>query len=137
MNVLETFYRRTETSRELRTLPAETYNLAHLLLVHAGGECVFVPIRTMQYLAVIDRDEFIFVDREQRRWIEIAWQRFHPGERRALDAPVPYEAVYYSPAARETMKRLQGEFLKALQGLQGRTPSPVTARILPWKPADA
>lgn len=133
MNAEETFYRREETARELRMLPADTYNLAHLLLAQAREGCVFVPIRSMQYLAVIDREEFIFVDREQRRWVEIAWQHFRPGDRQALDEPVAYEAVYYSDTARDTMKRLQGEFLKALQAMQGRAPSPASARVIPWK----
>jgi hypothetical protein len=135
MNAEETFYRREETGRESRTLPADTYNLAHLLLTHAREGCAFVPIRSMQYLAVLDRDEFIFVDREQRRWVEIAWQHFRPGDRQALDEPVAYEAVYYSDTARETMKRLQGEFLKALQALQGRAPQHASARVIPWKQA--
>jgi hypothetical protein len=135
MNAEETFYRREETGRESRTLPADTYNLAHLLLTHAREGCAFVPIRSMQYLAVLDRDEFIFVDREQRRWVEIAWQHFRPGDRQALDEPVAYEAVYYSDTARETMKRLQGEFLKALQALQGRAPQRASARVIPWKQA--
>lgn len=133
MIVQETFYRREETGRELRSLPAGTYNQAHLLLSRASEGCVFVPIRSMQFLAVLDREEFIFVDREQRRWVEIAWQHFRPGERSSLDEPVPYEAVYYSPEAHDTMKRLQGEFLKALTDLQGRAPSRAHARILPWR----
>lgn len=127
----ETFYRRDEVAREARTLPAETYNLGRLLLARADGGCVFVPIRRMQFLAVLDREEFIFVDREGRRAIEIAWQRFQPGERAALDAPVPYQAVYYSADAAETMRRLQGEFLQALHELEGRQPPVASARILP------
>jgi len=131
MIVEETFYRTAELKREARTLSAETYNLAHRLLGRAAQGCLFVPIRSMQYLAVLDREEFIFVDREGRRTIEIAWQRFRPGERAALDAPVAYEAVYYSANAPETMRRLQGEFLKALHALEGREPAPAGARILP------
>ena len=128
----ETFYRPEEQAREPRHLPAETYNLAHLLLARAPQGCVFVPIRSMQYLAVLDRDEFIFVDRERRRWVEIAWQHFRPGERAALDEPVAYEAVYYSIDAQAIMKRLQGEFLKALRDQQGREPKRARARVLPW-----
>lgn len=130
MIVEETFYRPVELTRAARTLPAETYNLGRLLLARAASGCVFVPIRSMQFLAVLDREEFIFVDSEGRRAIEIAWQRFRPGERTALDAPVPYEAVYYSAAAAETMQRLQGEFLKALHELEGRQPTVASARII-------
>ena len=129
MIVEETFYRRDEVAREPRTLPATTYNLAHVLLARAAGGCLFVPIRSMQYLAVLDNEEFIFVDREGGRMIEIAWRRFRPGERSALDAPVAYEAVYYSAAAVQVMPRLQGEFHKALVQLQGRAPAPAPARV--------
>jgi len=131
MIVEETFYRPDELSREPRTLLAETYNLAHTLLSHARQACLFVPIRSMQFLAVVDREEFIFVDRDGRRTIEIAWQHFRPGERKALDAPVAYEAVFYSENAPEVMRRLQQEFLKALHVMEGREPVYSSARIIP------
>lgn len=131
MIVEETFYRPPELARESRTLPAETYNLARLLLNHAERGCLFVPIRAMQFLAVLDEEEFIFVDREGRRMIEIAWQRFRPGDRATLDAPVAYEMVGYTATAPELQRRLQGEFLKALRELQGRAPVRATARIVP------
>ena len=131
MIVEETFYRPEELGREARALPAETYNLAHVLLARATNGCVFVPIRAMQFLAVVDGAEFIFVDREGRRMIEVAWQNFQPGLRNALDEPVAYEAVYYSERAKETMKRLQAEFNKALCNFEGREPRPACARILP------
>lgn len=126
----ETFYRPAERERAARTMPAETYNLAHLLLTRSPTGSVFVPIRTMQYLAVLDAHEFIFVDREGRRLIDIAWQRFAPQTRAALSDPVPYELVFYAEHAGETMKRLQGAFLDALRALQRRTPVPGSARII-------
>lgn len=131
MIVTETFYRPAEVAREPRTMPAETYKLAHLMFTRAATGSAFVPIRSMQYLAVIDRDEFIFIDREGGRNIEIAWCKLGPGGRQTLDAPVPYEAVYYSATARATMQRLQGEFQKALRQLQGRKPPGGAARIIP------
>jgi len=127
----ETFYRPPERQRVARTMPGETYNLARLLLGRASNGCVFVPVRAMQYLAVIDAQEFIFVDREGRRLIEVAWQRFSPQARSSLDDPVPYEVVYYSERAGDTMKRLQGAFLQALRELQQRTPLPGNARVIP------
>ena len=131
MIVEETFYRPPELSREARTLPAESYNLAHLQLARAASGCRFVPIRRMQFLAVLDREEFIFVDREGSRMIDIAWQRFRPQARTTLDAPVAYEAVYYVADGAEIMRRLQGEFFKALKELRDREPRPVSARVLP------
>ena len=118
MIVEETFYRPPELSREPRTLPAETYNLAHVLLKRASTGSLFVPLRSMQFLAVLDAEEFIFVDREGRRMIELAWQHFAPQTRHALDEPVSYEAVYYSPVAAEVMRRAQGEFHKALREVE-------------------
>jgi hypothetical protein len=137
MIVEETFYRRDEASRASRTLPATTYNLAHVLLARAAGGSLFVPIRSMQFLAVLDNEEFIFVDREGRRMIEIAWQHFRPGERSALDAPVAYEAVYYSAAAPQIMPRLHGEFHKALVQLQGRGAGGGPARVFKLPARDA
>jgi hypothetical protein len=131
----ESFYRDEEISREPRTLPAATYNLAHTLLAHAldghrGEGCLFVPIRSMQYMAVIDHEEIIFVDREGARMIELAWQRFNPHARNALDEPVPYELVYYADKGRETMKRLPREFYLALNQLAQRRSFGGPAKVL-------
>lgn len=127
----ETFYRPAETGREARHLPAPVYNLAHLLLARSASDCVFVPIRGMQYMAVLDAEEYIFVHREGRRMIELAWRHFRPGERAALSEPVAYELVCYSPSAPATMLRLQREFHVALQALESRQTLPSgPARIL-------
>lgn len=117
--------------RTTRTLPAAIYNLAHTLLVQSQTGCVFVPIRTMQYMAVLDAAEFIFVDRERPGLIELAWQSFHPGSRTALEDPVPFDLVYYDERAALTMQRLIAEFYKALVLLSERrvTGSPA-AKIL-------
>ncbi len=112
-------YRGDEILREPRNLPALTYNLAHTLLTRANG-CVFVPIRTMQYLAIVDAEEVVFVDREASRLVQLAWQHFRPQARTALDERVPYEAVYYMPDARQVMVRLQAEFPRALHLLAER-----------------
>lgn len=130
MIVEETFYRPTELARERRMLPAAVYNLARLLLSRAPHGCLFVPIRSMQYLAVLDAEECIFVDREGRRTIELSWQRFVPHERTALDDPVAYEAVYYTAAARDLMPRVQPEFHKALQALSRRQTLDGPARVV-------
>ena len=129
MIVEETFYRPDEVAREARTLPAATYQLARRLL-GGGGACVFVPIRSMQVLAVLDGEEFIFVDREGGRMIEIAWQQFRSRERTALDVPVAYETVFYSPTGAQTMPRLQAEFHKALMQLEQRAPAHEPARVV-------
>jgi len=128
--VEESFYRDEEISREPCTLPAATYNLAHTLLTQSGQGCLFVPIRSMQYMAVIDHEEIIFVDREGARMIELAWQRFNPKARAALDEPVPYELVYYMEKGRETMKRLAREFHQALTQLAQKRSFSGPAKVL-------
>ncbi len=79
-------------------LPAVTYTLAHPLLAHAGN-CLFVPIRSLHYMAVLDADAFIFVDSQNKAWVELAWQHFRPQTRALLDERVPFEGVHDLPQA--------------------------------------
>ena len=135
MQVRETFYRPAALSREPRRLPAALYNLSFLLRRRADGPCLFVPIRSMQYLAVVDAEEFVFVDGAGRRVIELAWRAFRPQDRAALDDPVPYELIRYLPGAADTLRRLQSEFPRALHDLASRRHAvdapakPVTLRL--------
>ncbi|HQT29763.1 MAG TPA: hypothetical protein PLE48_08195 [Thiobacillus sp.] len=124
----ERFYREQEIARLPDFLPASIYNLAHTLLARSGN-CLFVPIRSMQYMAVLDTDEFIFVDSQNKAWVELAWQHFRPQARTALDERVPFEQVHYLPQAADTMKRLPGEFHQALLLLAQRN-KPVTPATL-------
>jgi len=126
----ERFYREQEIARLPDFLPAATYNLAHTLLARAG-KCLFVPIRSLQYMAVLDAEEFIFVDSQNKAWVELAWQHFRPQARSALNERVPFEVVHYAPQAAETMKRLPHEFLQALQMLAGRDLPQQDANVLP------
>ena len=125
----ERFYREEEIKRLPEFLPAATYNLAHTLLARAGG-CLFVPIRSLQYMAVLDAEEFIFVDSQNKAWVELAWQHFRPQARDALDQRVPFEVVHYLPQAAETMRRLPGEFHQALQLLADRQKPDTPATVL-------
>ena len=112
-----TCYRSSETSREARSLPASTYNLAITLLARCASGHLFVPIRSMQYLAIVNIEEFVFIDGERKCWIDMAWQDFQPQVRTSLDQPVAYEAVYYRENQAEIMSRLQREFPVALRVL--------------------
>ena len=125
----ERFYREQEIAREPAFLPAATYNLAHTLLARAG-QCLFVPIRSLQYMAVLDAEEFIFIDSQKKAWVELAWQHFRPQARSSLDERVPFEVVHYLPQAAETMKRLSGEFHHALQVLADRQKPDAPASVL-------
>lgn len=125
----ETFFRSPELKRIAWTLPAEIYNRSRWILNRVNNSCVFVPIRTMQYLAVIDREEIIFIDsaggyrtqnQQGGRLIQLAWRDFQPQQRQGLDTPVAFAIVYYLPEAEQTMKWLIGEFSSALNHLEQR-----------------
>lgn len=130
----ESFYREDPIEVRAASLPAELYNLARRLLARGGAGCLFVPIRSIQYLAVIDAEEIIFVDREAKHLVELAWREFRPQARQSLTEPVAYEIHLYQDKARETLAHLQGEFFKALRDMERRT-APVVhdeSQVLPF-----
>jgi hypothetical protein len=131
-----TCYRDPELARESRFLPAATYNLAQTLFSRSTAGCLFVPIRAMQYLAILDAEEFVFLDGERKCWIDIAWQNFRPQLRTTLEDPVAFQAVYYRAESARLMPRLQAELPRALNELaaKGRIAEP--ARVLKF-PAPA
>lgn len=133
MIIEETFYRTDELRRQTSAMPGATYNLAHQLVAHSPQGCVFVPIRSMQYLAVLDLQEFIFIDSQGDRRIELAWQSFHPQTRTALDEPVPFDLIYYRSQGEATMRWLPGEFYKSMMQLSERQShgTPRAAKIIP------
>ncbi|GJL76320.1 hypothetical protein [Nitrosomonas sp.] len=125
-----TCYRDNEKSRESRELLADTYNLAITLLARSDGKHLFVPIRNMQYMAIVDADEFVFIDGERKCWIDIAWQNFQRKNRTALDQPITYDAVYYRENLSEIMMRLQREFPLALRTMINKTSLKDSAHVI-------
>jgi len=123
------FERGEEIRREIRQLPAEHYNKIRLLFSRVGRESLFVPIRSMQYLAIVDREEIVFVDGQGPRRIEVAWRDFQTGERKDLREPVAYSCIYYDEKGQKIMSRLQSEFLKATELMQDRQPKADGATI--------
>lgn len=128
----ETFFRARELKRESRMLPAETYNLAKILRLRSGEASLFVPIRSLLYLAVVDEDEIVFLDGTvSHNNVLLAWQRFRPRERTGLAEPLPYETVYYADEVLGIMPRLQGEFHKALRQIRETRRNGEPAEIIP------
>jgi hypothetical protein len=140
----EIFFRPEETARERVTLPAPLYNRCRLLLARCTRPHVFVPIRSMQYQAVIDGEEIIFVDnqgyavRDGRggRLIVLAWKVTLGSPRESLTEPVPIEILYYGHETHDTHRRLMSEFPRAL-GLyeakqQRDSGAGLTATVLPF-----
>ncbi len=144
-NTTETFFRANEIAREQVNLPALIFNRCVLLLNHSPTRNVFVPIRTLQFQAVIDTDEIIFVDNQGYavqhgkggRLIVIAWQAPLHSSRDSLSEPVPIDVVYYVNNNHETHRRLVGEFPKALDMFEERTrtngSTEMTADVLPFR----
>lgn len=125
-----TCYRDQEVSHESRHLPATTYNLAITMLANSASHELFVPIRTMQYLAILDDEEFVFLDGERKCWVDIAWRKFRSQARTSLDQPVEYEAVYYRYGQSDIMARLQTEFPRALQALASKSKNDGPASVI-------
>jgi hypothetical protein len=124
----EVFFRPDEVACERLSIPAALYNQCRLMLARCQYEHIFVPVRAMQFQAVIDQDEVIFVDNqayavrdgEGGKLIRLAWKFRHDQERNSLSEPAPIDLVYYVDGARELHTRLIGEFKKALDILEAR-----------------
>lgn len=125
-----TCYRDQELACETRHLPAATYNLALTLLARSATGNLCVPIRSMQYLAILDAEEWVFLDGERKCWIDVAWRHFRPQARTSLEDPVEYEAAFYQTTARDLMFRLQAELPRALQDLAKKARLDGPARVL-------
>ncbi len=124
----ETFFLPGEVERGRWMVPADIYNLYHSLQVRSETGNVFVPIRSMQFMAVLDRNEIIFVDSQSYavsndvggRLILVAWQFDTSHERGALMDPVPCEVVFYQQNNSDLQLRLISEFRQAMQLLDKR-----------------
>jgi hypothetical protein len=144
--VRETFFRPPEHLRELSALPATLYNNLSLMLKRSGSESLFIPIRSMQFQAVVERREIVFVDSqggyahrdgEGGRLIRIAWRPAQAVERGSLNNPVPCEIVYYFPGLREVQRRLMSDFPPVLETMLQRRREEearsIAPRVLPLR----
>jgi hypothetical protein len=126
--VTETFFLPPEVGRQAWSVPAEIYNLYRSLLSKSVTGNVFVPIRSMQFLAVMDKDEIVFVDsqsyavseNEGGRLILIAWKFPETHDRDALSDPMPCDVIFYERKDRDTQLRLVREFRESLELMDQR-----------------
>lgn len=144
-HVSETFFRPPAVARQASALPAALYNTMQNLLARSRSGCVFVPIRSMQFIGVIDRAEVVFVDSQAYarqgdqggRLILLAWKPCPGADRVSLTEPVPCEVVFYEPRLGEIQRRLVGEFGRAMSDLDQRYRDaalpPQGARILAFE----
>lgn len=143
-NLSETFFRPEALACERLTIPAPLYNQCRLMLSRCRYEHIFVPVRSMQIQAVIDKDEVLFVDNlayavregEGGRLIRLAWRFRLELERESLSEPAPIDLIYYDDQARELHTRLVGDFKHALDLLLARSKekgcAPRMKRVLPF-----
>ena len=99
----------------------------------------------MQYIAVVDRDEMVFVDSQAYavqdqvggRMILIAWPPKPLAGRASLSEPVACDLVFYHPGMEPVQQRLVGELAGALRVLEDRYRQHALpaqgARILPFR----
>lgn len=126
--VIETFFRPDEIGRESTSIPADIYNTAHTILVRSENDCVFVPIRSLQYLGVLTVDEIVFVDSmtyvvnegHGGRVIMLAWVYSHDHARDSLEDSMNCNVIYYHDDSREVQRRLVTEFREALNLMDKR-----------------
>jgi len=129
------FERLPEIRREQASLPSFFYNKLHLLFASIGEESLFIPIRSLQYLSIIDAEEVIFVDGQRSRYVNIAWDQFKPQQRNAIDESVDYELVLYKYFSDEFIIQLQGEFFKAVEEYENKhSLSERLGSVVPLKP---
>ncbi|HBE90989.1 MAG TPA: hypothetical protein DDW55_00140 [Gammaproteobacteria bacterium] len=114
--------------QETRLL-SQTYNLAHILLIRSQSSHLFVPIRSLQYLAIIEKNAFWFVDSlaytvrgdEGGRLIRISW---HPlkssNERDDLTQNMDCRVIFYGKDMSEIQKRLNNEFYHSMLQIDQR-----------------
>ena len=121
--MIETFILPEEVEREKWTMPADIYNLYHSLQARSETGNVFVPVRSMQIMAVLDRNEILFVDSLSYavsndvggRLVLLAWQFNNSNDRDALMDPVPCDIVFYQGNSSDLQLRLISEFRQAME----------------------
>lgn len=144
----QSFFTPDEFSCQQTRLLSQTYNLAHVLLNRSQSDHLFVPIRSLQYLAIIEKNAFWFVDSlayavrgdEGGRLIRVSW---HPlisaNERDSLIQHMDCRVVFYGEDMSEIQNRLSSEFYQSMLLVDQRhRDSLITASnvsILPLKPA--
>jgi hypothetical protein len=120
----ETFFRPDEISRKSKVLAASIFNAYRLLLSRSDGNCVFVPMRSIQFQSVATANEVIFIDsygayhshgESAGRCISYAWQFSAPLNRDSLTQSVNYEWVCYCQNSVSMDSRLPAEYHREVE----------------------
>lgn len=126
--VTETFFLPKEVDRKTWSVPAEIYNLYHSLQRRNEVGHVFVPIRNLQFMAILDKNEIVFVDSqsyavsktEGGRLILLAWKFPASHDRDSLTDAMPCEVVFYDKKNSDLQLRMIAEFKEAMELMDQR-----------------
>ncbi|WP_297478458.1 hypothetical protein [Ferrovum sp.] len=114
---------------EMRRMPAATYRSFHVL-VQRSDSPLFLPIRALQVLAILEHHEITFLHQDNKQRALLRWFHFRPQDRLDLLAPVPFEGHYYHPQGLELRVRLPAEFERALALFEEKNPTrPLTSPV--------
>lgn len=106
------------------------YNKAHLLLARQSPP-IFVPLRNVSLMAILQPHEWVFCDYIGGRIAVTIWHDFRPQERDSLDEPVSCRMDLFSPGAEIALKRLPMEFAHGLEVALAKTAPRTDAKIVP------
>ncbi len=128
-------------------LLSKTYNLAHVLLKRSQSDYIFVPIRPLQYLAILEKNAFWFVDSldyavrgdEGGRLIRISWHPLlHANQREGLTQNMDFRIIFYGKDMSEIQNRLNNELYQSMRLIDQRHSESLNTdckiSILPLKP---
>ena len=128
----ETFFRPVAISQSAKVLAASIFNAYRLLLNRSDGNCVFVPLRSMQFQSVATANEVIFIDsygiyhsegESAGRCISYAWQFSTPMNRQSITEPVDYEWVCYCQDSDSMEIRLPAEYHREVGNYLAKLPA--------------
>ncbi len=102
-----------ECHKAIRNLPALFYNLL-FRVQNDHGSPLFIPIRPLQLLLILDQGVCWFVDHDQYNEVVCSWRSFRSQERNDLREPVPYEWVAYRELDKLESYRIQQEAERGL-----------------------
>ena len=125
----QSFFTPDEFFCQEKQLLSQTYNLAHVLLNRSQSSHLFIPIRSLQYLAIIEKNAFWFVDSlayavrgdEGGRLIRVSWHPLkHANEREGLTQNMNCRVIFYGEDMTEIQKRLNSEFYQSMLQIDQR-----------------
>jgi len=144
----QSFFTPDEFFCQKTRLLSRTYNLAHVLLNRNRSDHLFVPIRSLQYLAIIEKNTFWFVDSlayavrddEGGRLIRVSWHPLiNPNQREGLTQDMDCRVIFYGEDMSDIQTRLNSEFYQSMLQIDQRHRDSLNAickaSILPLRPA--